>query len=212
VLGFVLLSSPDTTRYWIGELQRRATGEASTSYAFLDTTLGGRPVTWDRCEAIRFVVNPDGAPEGWRDLVDSAVAEVRDASGFVLVDAGTTEETDYLGRSPGDPVLLGWGPAATYPPLEGDVAGLGGASSVVVDGRPRFVTGQVLLDAEDYAELSERGDDAAMRSILVHEWLHVLGLGHVDDRHQLMHPSYEGQGLGAGDREGLARLAAVPCD
>lgn len=212
LLAFVAVSNPGSTAYWARETLRRATGATSTSYAFLSTsTSSGDPTAWDRCRAIRYVVNPAGAPEGWADLVDAAVAEVHEASGFALVAGGTTSEIDYLGRRPDDPVLIGWGSAVTYPLLRGEVAGFGGASTLVVGGTVRFVTGQVLLDSADYAEMAAQDGRTAMRLILVHELLHVLGLDHVDDRHELMYPRYVGQDLGPGDRAGLDRLRAVPC-
>ena len=68
------------------------------SYAFLATE-GDNPVTWDHCHAIRYQVNPKGAPENWQELVDDAVQDIEDASGFVFMDLGTTSKTRLIGSA-----------------------------------------------------------------------------------------------------------------
>jgi len=213
LMAFVAISHPGSTTYWTKELVRRATGADSTSYAFMRTTTSdGRPVAWDGCRPIHYRVSPALAPDGWQDLVDDAVAEVSEASGYAFVDDGVTDDREFLDRRPGAPVLIGWGEPSEYGELVGDVAGFGGATSLVVDGRARYVTGEVLLDSGDYARMEAGGRGEAMRLVLVHELLHVVGLDHVEDRRQLMYPSYHGQGgLGAGDREGLRVLRDQPC-
>ncbi len=49
--------------------------------------------------------------------------------------------------------------------------------------------------------------------MILHELVHVVGLAHVDDPTELMHPeSQDGvTALGPGDRAGLARLGQGPC-
>lgn len=213
LLGLVALSNPGSATYWAGEAYRRATGAPSTSYAFMSIrTSTGEPVAWDPCRAIAYQVNPAGAPPGWQRLVRDAVAELSAAGDFRFADQGVTAERDFLDRPPTAPVLIGWGAPAEYDELEGAVAGFGGASSLQVEKLRRYVTGAVLLDSGDFDEMAAWGRQDAARLILVHELLHVLGLDHVEDRRQLMATSYLDQGgLGAGDRAGLARLAAQPC-
>lgn len=213
LLGFVVLSNPGSASYWAGEAYRRATGASSTTYAFMSTrTATGEPVAWDPCRPIAYQVNPVGAPPGWEGLVREAIADLEAAGGFRFVDEGVTAERDFLERPPTSPVLIGWGRPSEFEELSGDVAGFGGASSLQVAGLRRYVTGAVLLDSGDYGEMATIGRQDAMRLILVHELLHVLGLDHVEDRRQLMATSYLDQdGLGAGDRAGLARLADQPC-
>lgn len=213
LLGLVAVTNPGSASYWAREAYRLATGAPSTSYAFMSTrTSTGEPVAWDPCRAIAYQVNPVGAPPGWERLVREAVAELSADGDVRFVDQGVSAERDFLDRPPTAPVLIGWGASAEYAELEGAVAGFGGATSLQVEDLRRYVTGAVLLDSEDYAEMAAGGRQDAMRLILVHELLHVLGLGHVEDRRQLMATSYLDQdGLGAGDRAGLARLAAQPC-
>jgi len=55
-------------------------------------------------------------------------------------------------------------------------------------------------------------DPLLTKLVLEHELGHVLGLDHVDDEHQLMHPTAsKARGLGEGDVAGLQRLHDVPC-
>jgi hypothetical protein len=213
LLAFVLVSNPGGTGYWAKEMVRRATGGTSASYAFMSTvTATGQPVAWDHCQVIRYRINPEDAPEGWQPLVEDAVQEVSRASGLRFAYDGPTPDRDYLERTTTAPVLIGWGSAAEHPQLAGDVAGFGGASSVRVGDLRRYVTGAVLLDSGAFDQMQLGGRQDAMRLILVHELLHVIGLDHVEDDHELMYASYHGQdGLGAGDEAGLQRLADVPC-
>lgn len=194
------------------------------AHAFLHATAAGDPVGYDPCRAIRFVVRPDGAPPGGRQLVEEAVAIVSRASGLVFEDAGTTDEVPAVERrliQPeryGDgwaPVLVAWADEAAVPELAGEVAGMGGSAAVPgADGHGEWLAaGRVVLDAEDIAAMLHRPDGAAQaRAIIVHELSHVLGLDHVDDTDELMHPvSSTRTDLGPGDLEGLAMVGQGPC-
>ena len=189
----------------------------SRSYAFLRTTSSGDPVTWDHCTAIRYQVNPDGAPDNWREIVDGAFEEITDNSGFVFLDAGKTANRTLAGTfDPGDtrgePVLLIWSSQGRLHGLQGDTVGLGGGAVLEVDGYPRLVTGVIALDAESHSRAYDPLTTRTQQLILMHEIGHVLGLDHVDDPRQLMNAAYVGQDdLGPGDLAGLKALHDVPC-
>ncbi|WP_199423757.1 matrixin family metalloprotease [Actinotalea solisilvae] len=195
------------------------------SHAFLHTTAEGGPVGYDPCRPVRWVLRGDGMPDGGRAVLDEAVAVVEAATGLVLVPVGETDEPPVLERpliQPeryGDgwaPVLVAWSDEATVPELAGQVAGVGGSAAVPgADGEGEWLAaGRLVLDAEDIGGLLERDGGAAQaRAIVVHELAHVLGLDHVDDPGELMHPVTSTRtDLGPGDLQGLALVGQVACE
>jgi hypothetical protein len=189
---------------------KAALGLGGGGYEFL-AMQGDNPVTWNHCQAIRYQVNPKGAPADWQEIVHAAVKDIEDASGFVFADRGTTVKTQLIGAGlyPGnewEPVLIVWSDRYQNESLDGNVIGRGGSRTIEVDGVRRYVIGQVSLD-------SSQKDSFETRMVLEHELGHVLGLDHTGDRDQLMYAGYHGQkGLGKGDIAGLERLHDVPCD
>ena len=188
------------------------------SYEFIAIDpANGDPVTWDHCMAIRYMVNPEGAPENWRQMVGDAFDDIAKHSGFVFVDAGETRNrvinnTWSPGQKRGEPILIIWSSQGRIHSLQGNTVGLGGGASIKVDGRTRLVTGRIALDSEAHSRTYDPISEIDQRMILEHEIGHVLGLDHVSDPRQLMAASYTGQaGLGKGDISGLKKLHAVPC-
>jgi Matrixin len=216
LMAFVTLRNPGVTGDRVGQVVDHLTGHDGT-YEFVATTQSGRPIAWDPCEPIPFVVNPDGAPDDWEDLVEDSVAEASDASGFDFDYGGTTDDRRWDDRASGaddvaPPVLIGWASPAEVPKLEGHTAGIGGSTPQRSGEHVHFVTGIVVLDADAFDQMEITGRDDAMRLILAHELGHVLGLDHVDDAGELMNPEYVGQdGFGDGDRKGFAELHDQPC-
>lgn len=205
--------------------------EPSGSYSFVRTDTRKNPVGYDPCRPIHYVTRPDNAPSGAGKLVADAVAAASKASGFVFIDDGGTDESFDENREPYQPerygqrwapVLILWETVAEEPqftldvkPGESYVAGLGGSAGITGDqGSSVFVTGSVRLNAEGLANaLAEPGGEAGVGAVIQHELGHVLGLGHVQDRAQLMYE--EGQNdvttFAAGDLTGLSKLAQGKC-
>lgn len=187
------------------------------SYAFMHRTSTGEPITWDHCLAIRYQVNPEGAPDNWREIVDGAFREMADNSGFVFLDEGETANRNLAGTfnpgaSRGEPVLIIWSRQGRLHGLQGDTVGLGGGAVWEVEGVPRLVTGVIALDAEPHSRTYDAMPTRTQQLVLMHEIGHVLGLHHVDDERQLMNTAYVGQdSLGPGDIAGLKALHDVPC-
>lgn len=200
---------------------------------------GVTPVGYDPCRPIRFKVRA-GGPEAGTQMIREAVGQVAAATGLRFVDEGLTDEAPSDDRAPyqperyGDrwaPVLIAWSDPSESPKLGVpeedagvDVAGYAGSTSVgLTTSDPAgattetglvFVTGSVVLDGPDLSKMLEAPDGyARARAVVVHELAHLVGLGHVDDRSQLMYPRSDNAvtGFGAGDLQGLARLGSLAC-
>ncbi|WP_051581278.1 matrixin family metalloprotease [Pseudonocardia acaciae] len=209
-----------------GEGRLREPSEATNGpHAFLAVTPQGRPVGYDPCRPIHFVVNRAGEPPDGMAVIHDAVREVEAASGFRFVDDGFTQEKPNTRRPPMQPgryhqrwapVLIAWANHAEYPDVGGDIQGTGGSTSIRTKGpeSARYVTGQIVLNREGFAQTLGGGEDGRLvaRAIAMHELGHVVGLDHVNDPGELMAPEFTGLvGFGPGDREGMARLRAGPC-
>lgn len=227
----LVVASVASTLWWTsrpGEpLGQPAPAPAGTGgYAFLDERPdgSGRPVTFDPCKPIHYAVRPDGQPPSGPAMVAAALAEVSRVTGLVFVDDGPTDEAPaaerhltsrWALRSTASPVLIAWASETEWPSLAGAVVGEAGpVSQSFARAVPRYVTGQVVLDAEDLAHAP--GDAAAaeqVRLVLLHELGHLVGLGHVDDPSQLMYAE-AGPGLtgfGPGDLRGLHAVGSGEC-
>ncbi len=191
--------------------------DTTPRYSFILTD-GDEPVRWDPCTPIRYVVNPEGAPSGGVEDVRRAFTEVEEASGLEFVEEQTTDERPVI-RRPGyqperygerwAPVLVAWAGPDDEVDLDPTHRGRAGPVSVdSPDGGRVHVSGQLVL-ASDKFDLA--GVDHS-RTVL-HEIGHVVGLGHVDDQREIMHPrvSVRANELGRGDREGLRLLGQGDC-
>lgn len=185
---------------------------------------GGAPVGWDSCRPVHYVVSGQ-APATLAPLLDAAVGEVSRATGLTFVADGVTGEPPTSDRASvqraryGErwaPVLVAWSDPQASPKLAGSVLGYAGP---VPDGGyarndHRYVTGTVVLDAPQLADLASRQAGVArVRATMVHELAHLVGLDHVDDPRQLMYPTAPRLVVAPadGDRRGLAVLGAQPC-
>lgn len=184
-----------------------------------------RPVAWDPCRPVRYLVNPEGAPPGGDRLVQEAVARTAAATGLTFVDAGTTDEEWSEERDPYQPdrygerwapALIDWSDDTRVPALGGYVAGLGGGTAVAgPDGRRAYVSGQVVLDAKDLAKgLATPDGEAQVRGVIQHELGHLVGLDHVADPTELMFTEgseSQTHEWGPGDLTGLHALGSGDC-
>jgi hypothetical protein len=181
----------------------------SGDYTFAMTQPGSEePVGYDPCTVVEVVVNPEGAPDGYAEMVDVAVQRTAEATGLDLRLVGETDDRDFLERQAGDPVLIGWADEEEVPALAGETVGIGGSSALERAGVRHYVTGTVVLDV-DVPRAGRSG--VVAQTVLVHEFAHLVGLGHVDSPTELMHPSPVTTAYGPGDLAGLAALGSVPC-
>lgn len=180
---------------------------------------GLRPVSYDPCRAVEFVVNDAAAPPGSEAIVADAVAAVSTATGLVFRDRGGTDQVPTQGpmflTPQREPVVIAWTTPDEVPDLAGPVAGIGGSTAKqhYLSGELEYVTGLVALDAPELAKVMTRSEGAAqVRAVVMHEIAHVVGLDHVSNPFELM---YDGDAtvldFGPGDREGLAKLGSGRC-
>ncbi|WP_299442142.1 hypothetical protein [uncultured Phycicoccus sp.] len=192
-------------------------------YSFMQTQDGSDPVTFDPCRAIHYVVREvPGVGGAGREAVSRAVTQVSLATGLAFVFDGFTDEapsedrgTGWGGRSSAwKPVLIAWSDPTETPELDGDTAGLGGGAVVRGDdGRLRYVSGSVTLDAPALTpDLATARGAAEVQAVIAHELAHVVGAGHADSPDELMAAQNRGQtGFGPGDRYVLAVLGNGDC-
>jgi hypothetical protein len=201
---------------------------ARGSFEFLATNPDGTPVAYDPCVPIHYVVNHEHEPPGAEGLVAEAIERTSEATGLVFVDDGTTDESPgeprdaYQPGRYGDrwaPLLIAWTTPDVVADLRDETAGLGGSAWLSglrpADGgipRSAYVSGVISLDGPQFAAqlLPERRDVAV--AVIQHELGHVVGLDHVDDPNELMHPTTSNRTQwGPGDRQGLAALGRGAC-
>ena len=194
----------------------------SGDYTFMMSN-GRGPAAYDPCRPLHVVVNYERAPAGAEQLVTAAVAEVSAAAGLQIVVDGATDELAAESRPTVDrtrygnrwsPVLIAWTTRERDSRL-GDAVGIGGSQVLEApDGRLWNITGAIHLDGATMGEMLERPDGRERATaVVVHELVHVVGLGHAQGDGQLM--TVDGGGrttLGDGDLSGLAELANTPCN
>lgn len=179
------------------------------SFAFGMTQPGNSaPVGYDPCEEIQIAINPSGAPDGYAVLVDTAVERTAEATGLSIRVVGETEDRDFTHRGSGDPVVVAWASQDEVPELADDVAGIGGSTALQRLGHTRYVSGIVVIDQD--IPFWNRGA-AQAQVIMDHEFAHLVGLGHVTDKGELMHTTPSRASYGPGDLAGLAELGNIPC-
>ncbi|HET7482075.1 MAG TPA: matrixin family metalloprotease, partial [Actinomycetota bacterium] len=189
-----------------------------SSFAFLSVDPStGKPVRYDPCSPIHYVVDRRLAPPGTLSDLEAGIASISDATGIAFSFDGYTTEPAGRDRRAYQPHRYGkrWAPVLVSwvrPPdllIPGDQA-VGAAGSTPVsndEGVPVYVTGEITFNAE--AKLLpgfELGD--SWGDVVLHELGHLVGLAHVADTTQVMNPDVTGglARLGAGDLAGLHRL------
>lgn len=193
------------------------TANASTSYTF-STLLSGQPVRWDPCTPIRWTANTARGPAGGLAVLQEAVNRVAQLTGtsWQYVGASAADATTaYLPKSAQPsypPVLLGWTSGASSDLLAGQAPAVLGMTKTAwfgiqrSDGSKVGATRAAVVALDSTDTLPLRGA-TSWKALALHELGHVMGLGHVGDRTQLMASVLPAvPDLQAGDQAGLTRV------
>ena len=180
-----------------------ATG-SSTDWRYLLDSSSGR---WDPCTPIGWGFDETGGYPGALDDLRTAVAGVSSRTGLTFVHQGAV----------GDQINIGWSTQAADARLAGTVAGYGGATAVPLragsaDVANQLVRGRMVLDAESPLRPGfHASGNPTWGQVMLHELMHVVGLGHAGGRDQVMFPSAssENHRLGAGDLGGLRAVGST---
>ena len=191
--------------------------EHRDEYRFIARDFTGDPMRWNPCEPVHYVVNAAEAPAGSLGDVQEAVRRISEATGITFSFDGLTDEVLERRREMvqveryGDrwaPVIVSWvdpdTSAVSFRSGEDEAAGV--ASPFTPPGEDVIVSGWIAINADD-PNPPGFGSPDAQGPVVLHEWGHVMGLDHVRERGQLMHPAGGGMAaFGPGDLEGLQRL------
>ena len=188
----------------------------ATDWAYLFA--GG--ARWNPCRTIRWAYNP-GA-QGYDALPDvkRAFARISGISGLKFKYVGDT--TWRFSGNISDPAFpatvfdigVGWSDATLLPTLAGNVVGYGGGRGFGVltantDVKYRMDRGYLILDNGHV--LPSGFTQPGWGSVMMHEILHSLGLGHASEDVQLMFSTLTSKNMNpaAGDITGMAKVGAA---
>ncbi len=204
---------------------RGTTGALPFNYSFLFTTPDGcKPIRFNPCEPIHYVVNPANASPRGVDDVRQAFRVIAEAGGYTFVDDGLTDADRYdFGRLAYNPARYGerWAPIV----VSWSRLGSQGRNDVVIAGRGNgqvvegsIVTGMLDLNADARIDVSRQtpvpdgfGTGISWGRVMLHELGHVFGLGHVESKGSIMHEALLEQTLsrteyGVGDIQAWRQL------
>lgn len=171
------------------------------------------PVRWDPCTTVTWMVRPSD-PAWLSPVVQQVLEPVEAATGLRFRQVAATSDRIGADRNLTTDDAT-WAPVVvtfTTPAETSWLTDADRAVTIPVVVTDQFVTGQVLLHADKPLSADLASRDGSWGGALLHEFGHLVGLDHVDDPAQVMHPTAQPGpvAFGAGDHDGLAALAADP--
>ncbi|MGH2809001.1 MAG: matrixin family metalloprotease [Actinomycetota bacterium] len=155
-----------------------------------------RPLRFDPCTTQHYVINPTNAPPSAVKDVRGAVRRLEEATGMKFVYDGISHEPGHWERPLVDeqrygerwaPILIAWVPYdQLFFPDDYTYAAALPAWATNSDGDLVTVGGTILVNASR-TQRPGFGTGWTWGHVLMHEWGHIVGLGHIDDEQQVMH-------------------------
>lgn len=177
-------------------------------YAFMALDPSDKPLRYNPCRTLRYVVRTDTAPGNSDDalaFVSTAIETVAERTGLQFEFGGTSKAILPLATTWSDDTTLwiGWTTSAEYSDWADNpnAVGYGGSSN---DGE-WLVNGFANLRSDGPFAAGLETEGEAME-VLLHELGHVLNLDHVGARTELMYASTDNlldAEFGPGDKRGL---------
>jgi hypothetical protein len=183
--------------------------------------LGSRRFRWNSCGTITWAFNPDHAPRKALGQIRTTIRKAHQATGLRFEYVGRTDERPRLRPHTGRyKVIVGWRTPRSFGYFGNHPGrvGVGGASwhsgYEEADGTRvnRAWSGRLILNARYNKDLRNGyGRGYTWGDVILHEFGHVLGLGHAKGEKQLMYPQMTKRKArwGAGDLAGLRKLGSA---
>lgn len=173
------------------------------------------PARWDPCRPLTYQVNPQRMPAGGLTEIRRALHQVTLATGLRFTYTGKTRFIPHRNNTtdrpvPGADLAIAWATPRQVPALT-RTPGIGGAQRIDrgTGQVGELTNGYVVLNAQTRLAKKARANRAAWRQVLLHQAGHVVGLGDVRDKRQVMHRTRRTPAsFAAGDLRGLAVVGA----
>jgi hypothetical protein len=173
--------------------------------------IDGQLVRWDVCSPINWKLRSDSGIADARTVADKAIQDLADATGAELRYTGEfTGSVGQLKSKQPRTIYVSWESAIEDPELAGDVAGIGGMSTIDDGSGPRPMSAIAVVDSSEGLEPGF-ADGASEGGVLLHELGHAMGLAHSQDRNRIMFRSTV-PGLSAGYQPGDLAVLATAVD
>lgn len=193
-------------------------GSADDWSSISGKSIDGTPVRWDPCTPIRWAFNANGTdttyPQAHADL-SATLARISARTGLRFENVGTTDRVPYKTTDailPADDAVadlfIGFATGSEVNSFSAGVVGLGGPLYYrkAIDNTLWIDTAAVLLNTGlvDAMRTIDETSRRTLRSLMAHEVLHALGLGHAVGEFEIMYPSLtDNFRFGAGDLTGM---------